>query len=167
MSSRKDLAPFFSRSDLSTFIMIPTLGMATKSSVRAENQNNERKRGFNTESYVFNTCHLWIWIMCRVFLTLSHPPTDSLYRKRLSIDGRQLNLEVFDPCSQVKRVTNTSKKVFLFCFFLFYELYEFNGFSSQCLSGLLLERMQWEPEPVKSTTQALFSKNTQYFKFLI
>uniref|UniRef100_A0A4W5QIZ1 small monomeric GTPase n=1 Tax=Hucho hucho TaxID=62062 RepID=A0A4W5QIZ1_9TELE len=25
---------------------------------------------------------------------------DSLYRKRLSIDGRQLNLEVFDPCSQ-------------------------------------------------------------------
>ena len=26
---------------------------------------------------------------------------DSLYRKRLSIDGRQLNLEMFDPCSQV------------------------------------------------------------------
>ncbi|XP_049579713.1 RERG/RAS-like b [Syngnathus scovelli] len=26
--------------------------------------------------------------------------TNSLYRKRLSIDGRQLNLEVFDPCSQ-------------------------------------------------------------------
>ncbi|KAK1798547.1 hypothetical protein P4O66_006657, partial [Electrophorus voltai] len=26
--------------------------------------------------------------------------TDSLYRKRLSIDGRQLNLEIFDPCSQ-------------------------------------------------------------------
>ncbi|KAM9529766.1 ras-related and estrogen-regulated growth inhibitor-like protein isoform 2-T2 [Salvelinus alpinus] len=26
--------------------------------------------------------------------------SDSLYRKRLSIDGRQLNLEVFDPCSQ-------------------------------------------------------------------
>ncbi|XP_027883230.1 RERG/RAS-like b isoform X2 [Xiphophorus couchianus] len=26
--------------------------------------------------------------------------TDSLYHKRLSIDGRQLNLEVFDPCSQ-------------------------------------------------------------------
>nr|XP_057932221.1 RERG/RAS-like b [Doryrhamphus excisus] len=26
--------------------------------------------------------------------------TSSLYRKRLSIDGRQLNLEVFDPCSQ-------------------------------------------------------------------
>ncbi|XP_077425518.1 RERG/RAS-like b isoform X1 [Vanacampus margaritifer] len=25
---------------------------------------------------------------------------NSLYRKRLSIDGRQLNLEVFDPCSQ-------------------------------------------------------------------
>ncbi|XP_057693281.1 RERG/RAS-like b [Corythoichthys intestinalis] len=27
--------------------------------------------------------------------------TNSLYRKRLSIDGRQLNLEVFDPCSQI------------------------------------------------------------------
>ncbi|XP_036391727.1 ras-related and estrogen-regulated growth inhibitor-like protein [Megalops cyprinoides] len=27
---------------------------------------------------------------------------NSLYRKRLSIDGRQLNLEVFDPCSQVE-----------------------------------------------------------------
>ncbi|XP_061630022.1 RERG/RAS-like b [Phyllopteryx taeniolatus] len=26
--------------------------------------------------------------------------TNSLYRKRLSIEGRQLNLEVFDPCSQ-------------------------------------------------------------------
>ncbi|KAF7658217.1 hypothetical protein LDENG_00015730 [Lucifuga dentata] len=26
--------------------------------------------------------------------------TNSLYHKRLSIDGRQLNLEVFDPCSQ-------------------------------------------------------------------
>nr|XP_046207589.1 ras-related and estrogen-regulated growth inhibitor-like protein isoform X2 [Oncorhynchus gorbuscha] len=26
--------------------------------------------------------------------------SDSLYRKRLSIDGRQLNLEVFDPCAQ-------------------------------------------------------------------
>ncbi len=26
---------------------------------------------------------------------------DSLYHKRLSVDGRQLNLEVFDPCSQV------------------------------------------------------------------
>ncbi|KAG5270324.1 hypothetical protein AALO_G00191370 [Alosa alosa] len=26
--------------------------------------------------------------------------SNSLYRKRLSIDGRQLNLEVFDPCSQ-------------------------------------------------------------------
>uniref|UniRef100_A0A3Q2Z3A5 small monomeric GTPase n=1 Tax=Hippocampus comes TaxID=109280 RepID=A0A3Q2Z3A5_HIPCM len=26
--------------------------------------------------------------------------TNSLYRKRLSIDGRHLNLEVFDPCSQ-------------------------------------------------------------------
>ncbi|XP_044049923.1 ras-related and estrogen-regulated growth inhibitor-like protein [Siniperca chuatsi] len=26
--------------------------------------------------------------------------SDSLYHKRLSIDGRQLNLEVFDPCSQ-------------------------------------------------------------------
>lgn len=26
---------------------------------------------------------------------------DSLYHKRFSIDGRQLNLEVFDPCSQV------------------------------------------------------------------
>ncbi|XP_026881146.2 RERG/RAS-like b [Electrophorus electricus] len=25
---------------------------------------------------------------------------NSLYRKRLSIDGRQLNLEIFDPCSQ-------------------------------------------------------------------
>uniref|UniRef100_A0A096LQM7 small monomeric GTPase n=1 Tax=Poecilia formosa TaxID=48698 RepID=A0A096LQM7_POEFO len=25
---------------------------------------------------------------------------NSLYHKRLSIDGRQLNLEVFDPCSQ-------------------------------------------------------------------
>ncbi|XP_076880078.1 RERG/RAS-like b isoform X2 [Brachyhypopomus gauderio] len=25
---------------------------------------------------------------------------NSLYRKRLSVDGRQLNLEVFDPCSQ-------------------------------------------------------------------
>uniref|UniRef100_A0A4W3J8E3 small monomeric GTPase n=1 Tax=Callorhinchus milii TaxID=7868 RepID=A0A4W3J8E3_CALMI len=25
----------------------------------------------------------------------------SLYRKRLSIDGRQLNLEIFDPCSRV------------------------------------------------------------------
>lgn len=80
----------------------------------AENQNSQ-KRGFNTGSYVFNTCHLWIWIMCRAFLTVSHPPTDSLYRKRLSIDGRQLNLEVFDPCSQVKHVTNTSK-----CFVLFF-----------------------------------------------
>ncbi|XP_075946147.1 RERG/RAS-like b [Anarhichas minor] len=27
---------------------------------------------------------------------------NSLYHKRLSIDGRQLNLEVFDPCSQVQ-----------------------------------------------------------------
>ncbi|XP_027023778.2 RERG/RAS-like b [Tachysurus fulvidraco] len=26
--------------------------------------------------------------------------TSSLYQKRLSIDGRQLNLEIFDPCSQ-------------------------------------------------------------------
>ncbi|KAM7424193.1 hypothetical protein PAMA_000503 [Pampus argenteus] len=26
--------------------------------------------------------------------------TDSLYHKRLSIDGRQINLEIFDPCSQ-------------------------------------------------------------------
>uniref|UniRef100_A0A8C7G3Q3 small monomeric GTPase n=1 Tax=Oncorhynchus kisutch TaxID=8019 RepID=A0A8C7G3Q3_ONCKI len=32
--------------------------------------------------------------------THQYQPTDSLYRKRLSIDGRQLNLEVFDPCSQ-------------------------------------------------------------------
>lgn len=29
--------------------------------------------------------------------------TDSLYQKRLSIDGRQLNLEVFDPCSLVRQ----------------------------------------------------------------
>lgn len=32
---------------------------------------------------------------------------DSLYHKRMSIDGRQLNLEVFDPCSQVQPITNT------------------------------------------------------------
>uniref|UniRef100_A0A8C9ZS66 small monomeric GTPase n=1 Tax=Sander lucioperca TaxID=283035 RepID=A0A8C9ZS66_SANLU len=32
---------------------------------------------------------------------------NSLYHKRLSIDGRQLNLEVFDPCSQVQHITNT------------------------------------------------------------
>ncbi|KAG7221139.1 hypothetical protein INR49_017517 [Caranx melampygus] len=30
--------------------------------------------------------------------------TNSLYHKRLSIDGRQLNLEVFDPCSQARRI---------------------------------------------------------------
>ncbi|CAN0423636.1 ras-related and estrogen-regulated growth inhibitor-like protein isoform X2 [Petromyzon marinus] len=28
--------------------------------------------------------------------------SDSLYRKRLSVDGRQMNLEIFDPCSQLR-----------------------------------------------------------------
>uniref|UniRef100_A0A8C6M4P1 small monomeric GTPase n=1 Tax=Nothobranchius furzeri TaxID=105023 RepID=A0A8C6M4P1_NOTFU len=32
--------------------------------------------------------------------THTHTHAHSLYHKRLSIDGRQLNLEVFDPCSQ-------------------------------------------------------------------
>ncbi|XP_061780773.1 RERG/RAS-like b [Nerophis lumbriciformis] len=31
--------------------------------------------------------------------------SNSLYRKRMSIDGRQLNLEVLDPCSQSSGVT--------------------------------------------------------------
>lgn len=37
--------------------------------------------------------------MCEILLFLL---SDSLYHKRLSVDGRQLNLEVFDPCSQVQ-----------------------------------------------------------------
>lgn len=39
-----------------------------------------------------------------LFMTLWPLVTDSLYHKRLSIDGRQLNLEVFDPCSEVRNL---------------------------------------------------------------
>lgn len=44
------------------------------------------------------------WCSRLLHYQVFHPAlfvADSLYHKRLSIDGRQLNLEVFDPCSQV------------------------------------------------------------------
>ena len=37
-----------------------------------------------------------------LLLSLSLPPPECIYRKRLTLDGRQLNVELYDPCSQVR-----------------------------------------------------------------
>lgn len=39
--------------------------------------------------------------MLYVFDKKKNYVADSIYRKKLCIDGKQLNLEIFDPCSQV------------------------------------------------------------------
>lgn len=162
MSSRNDFAPFFFFSPLDLiyplWLWIQRWERPPKVVSVQKAENNERKRGFNTGSYVFNTCHLWIWIMYRPFLTLSCPPTDLLYRKRLSIDGRQLNLEVFDPCSQVKHITNAS----FFCFMSCTSLMVSNH--SVCL---VCSWNECGEEHSTSFGWSIFSKNTHFFKFLI
>ena len=53
---------------------------------------------------------------CRFPITISMLwtcVTDSLYRKRLSIEGRLLHLEVFDPCSQVSDLSPAYIHIFL------------------------------------------------------
>jgi len=60
---------------------------------------------FDINQSINNFCVFWILI------------TDSLYNKRLSIDGRQLNLEVFDPCSQVQYMSPSKANPSLFIVF--------------------------------------------------
>lgn len=56
---------------------------------------------------------------------------DSLYQKRLSIDGRQLNLEVFDPCSQVRvHIQVKLSTVPFFCIWILLQFYSPDVFSS-------------------------------------
>ncbi|PWA24514.1 hypothetical protein CCH79_00011812 [Gambusia affinis] len=77
-------------------------GPAGKPGGRQEASGEQREQG----RLVFFTAVL-VRFLTRRFIGEYASNANSLYHKRLSIDGRQLNLEVFDPCSQV-RLTSQS-----------------------------------------------------------
>lgn len=114
VSRRNYLAPLLLI--LSFSVVSPVVGTATKHRANVEKPKQGAERGLNAGLFPFNTWHLstlmmrwgFFFFFLLPFLILS---PDSLYHKRLSIDGRQLNLEVFDPCSQVKHHAGASETV--------------------------------------------------------
>lgn len=74
----------------------------------------------------FNTKERW-WVSSWFDSLAAVVPvssTECVYRKRLSVDGKQMNLELYDPCSQVSshidgaiytHLYSTSLSLFAFC----------------------------------------------------
>uniref|UniRef100_A0A8C9Z963 small monomeric GTPase n=1 Tax=Sander lucioperca TaxID=283035 RepID=A0A8C9Z963_SANLU len=49
-------------------------------------------------------------IMTYLWFSCCSPPTECMYRKRLSVDGKQTNLQLYEPCSQACDGKSTVKE---------------------------------------------------------